>query len=720
MLNPTRSRPGRLLILLGALALAHAATAAAEDRRVVPRTPAEEAATIHLADPGLKVELVASDPNILSPVAASWDELGRMFVAEMTDYPASPTGGRVRFLQDRDGDGVYEHATVYADGLPFPNSVLPYQGGVLVTAAPNLWYFKDTDGDGKADERRVILTGFAEGNTQLRANGLSWGLDNWVYGANGRSGGVVRRPEDPAEKAVTLGSRNFRFRPDTGEVEAVSGFSQFGFPRDDWGNRFPSWNTVPVRHVVLEGRTLSRNPFLAETSTVAEILDASDDNRLFPIGPAQTTFNRESVSTFNANCGLTIYRGDLLDPVYQGNAFMCESLTNLVHRRALRPVGPTFVATRVEQGKEFLASTDPAFRAVNTATGPDGALYVIDFYREMVEHPDFVTPDLRKAVDFRRWEDRGRIWRIRPASGPTAAGPLPVARPGRAPTPELVALLSATNGWTRDTAQRLLVDRHEPAAVPLLVAAAAAAPSPLGRLHALGTLDGVGALDDPTLTLALRDPHAGVREAAARLAAGRPGLAAGLVALADDPEVRVRFQAAIALGDLPGDQSAAPLARIAARDVADNWVTLAVLSGLRDTSAPFLAALLDAPPRLAHRAARRRRCPADAGRLHPRRPRPARRPPGPRPPPDPGRRRRRRARADRPAHRPDRRPGPRRQVPPRHPRKSPRRLAGPGPQRRRAPGPRPPGRRVPHRPARGPRRGPPPPRQAPPRGRHPP
>ena len=371
----------------------------------------------------------------------------------------------------------------------------------------------------------------------------------------------------------------------------MAGFSQFGLPRDDWGDRFPSWNTVPWRHVVIEAEILDRNPYLADPDSVAEVIDPGGDNRLFAISPPQTTFNRESVTTFNASCGPTIYRGDLLGEAYRGNVFVCESLTNLVHRRILVPAGPTFAARRTESGGEFLASTDPAFRPVNLATGPDGALYVVDFYREMVEHPQFVPADLRTSVDFRRWSDRGRIWRIAPRASAATKAPWPVG----GATADLVALLSDPNGWRRDTAQRLLVERRDVRAVPALVDAARA-PSPLGRVHALATLDGLGALDDAQLARSLHDPDAEVRRAAARPARGRAGTARDLIALADDPSIRVRFQAAIALGDLPGGEATRSLARIAARDVGDPWVRLAALTGLRETAWPFLQCLLEDHP----------------------------------------------------------------------------------------------------------------------------
>ncbi len=461
-----------------------------------PRPPREEQAAFVLADPALTIELVAAEPEVASPVAIAWDEDGRLYVAEMLDYPDAKTSGRIRMLEDRDGDGRYERATVFADGLPFPNGVLPCFGGLLVTAAPNIWFFRDDDGDGRADVRRVLLTGFGEGNTQLRVNGLSWGLDNWIYVANGRSDGDVRGPNDPPARAISIRRRDVRFRldPRTGPgdmrpagrrgdgvprvvaLEAIAGFSQFGLPHGDWGDRFPSWNTIPVRHVVLEQFALDRNPYLAETSTVAAILDPVDGGRIFGISPPQARFNRESVAYFNASCGPLIERGGLLPAEYHGNAFVCEPLSNLVHRRVLEPSGVSFLARRVEQGREFLASTDPAFRPVNLANGPDGALYVVDMYRELVEHPQFVPEPSRGAVDFRRWHDRGRIWRIRPRSAPDATT---FRRPrlGKADERMLVALLGNRNAWWRLAAQRLLVERgrfeqkglnEDPSSLPLI------------------------------------------------------------------------------------------------------------------------------------------------------------------------------------------------------------------------------------------------------------
>ncbi len=583
--------------------------AAAQRTAVAPRSPDDALRAFVLADPALVIELVAAEPDVTSPVAIAWDEVGRLYVAEMLDYPVATTAGRIRRLEDRDGDGRYERSTVFADGLPFPNGVMPCFGGVLVTAAPNIWFLRDQDGDGRADERRVVLTGFGEGNTQLRVNGLEWGLDNWIYAANGRSDGEIRAPDDPPSRAVSIRRRDLRFRlsaqPGPGTrvaIEAIAGFSQFGLAHDDWGNRYPSWNTIPIRHVVVEQQSLDRNPYLAETSSVASILDPADGGRIFAISPAQARFNRETVAFFNASCGPLFERGDGLPEAYRGNAFVCEPLTNLVHRRAVEPAGLTFSARRVEQGREFLASSDPVFRPVNLANGPDGCLYVVDMYRELVEHPQFVPESARGAVDFRRWHDRGRIWRVRPRSAIKPA--IDRTSLSQAHPAALVGLLGHPNGWWRMTAQRLLVERRDLNAVPLLATALEDRRNPLLRLHALWTLAGLGALDASRLDRVAHDPHAGLREHALRVAAtvepsqrARWLSTSSLAALAQDPAIRVRLQAALLLGDRSALDPAAlaALGRVAAGDADDPWMRLAIVSGLGESALNFIPFCLSIP-----------------------------------------------------------------------------------------------------------------------------
>ncbi len=569
----------------------------AEGPRETPLSPGQELATFQLDDKRLTIELVAAEPRLDSPVAISWDADGRLYVAEMIDYPAGPTAGRIRLLEDRDGDGRYDDDSVFAEGLNFPNGVLAAQGGVFVTAAPDLVFLKDTNGDGKADEKRVVFTGFGEGNQQLRANGLTWGLDNWIYGANGRSDGNVRRPKDPSERAVSIRARDFRFRPDGSQFEATSGQSQFGQAGDDWGNRFLSWNTIPIRQALFEQAFLDRNPRLV-TAGARDIADPADTGQVFPISRRPQTFNRERTDYYNALCGLTIYRGDGLGDDYVGNAFVGESLTSLLHRRVLTPAGPTFVSRRGEHGREFLASTDSWFHPVYMSTGPDGALYIVDFYRRWVEHPAFVPENLRQGIDWQKGTGHGRIWKV---SRPDKNWP-----PHKAPrmtnesTAEVAKHIESPNGWWRDTAQRILVERHDLQAVPLLRAMVHKSRLAPARVQALATLDGLSALDETTLLRALEDAESRVRSHALRLAAprlaGSSELRKAVLFLADFRDPLVRFQVALALGTVEGPDKLAALVKLARHEAADPWVPLALVGSLGRSAGAFLAQLVRADP----------------------------------------------------------------------------------------------------------------------------
>ena len=594
MCNSSIGRGCAIALVAAGLYFLTVATAPAADNVAPPLSPSESIRAFRLADDALMIELVAAEPDVVSPVAVSWDENCRMYVTEMSDYPTGPTSGKIKLLEGIDGGGKVRKTTLFADELAFPTGTLPWKGGVLVTAAPDILYLKASEGKDTADERRVVLTGFHKGNQQLLVNGLQWGLDNWIYGANGRSDGEVRRPQDPEGQATSISRRDFRFRPDTGEVESIAGQSQFGMARDDWGNRFPSWNTNPIRHVVLEQSYLSRNSWLAAGSSVGDMIAAADLH-VHPISQRTQTFNNESVSSFNASCGITVYRDGILGESYRGNAFICEPLTNLIQRRLIKPAGPTFLAERSEQGMEFLSSTDPWFHPVNLATGPDGALYIVDFYRQWVEHPDWVPKELREKVDWRKGVNHGRIWRIRRKDAPC----LPVPRLGEVDPAGLVKELGHSNGWRRDTAQRLLVEKQDPQAVPLLKDALSRSQSPLARVHALWVLQSFKAADDELLAMALSDTDPHVREQALRLSEGRlanPAIRRAVVACADDADARVRFQCALALGGLSGREELRALARIAARDGENDWTRLAIVSGLGEAATRSLALLMEAEP----------------------------------------------------------------------------------------------------------------------------
>jgi putative membrane-bound dehydrogenase-like protein len=589
-----------LLLLASPFALAAdppAEPAANESVRETPLSPEDEQKTFQLADKRLSIDLVAAEPQVDSPVAICWDGDARMYVAEMIDYPAGPPAGRISLLEDRDNDGRYEHATVFAKGLPFPNGVLAARGGLLVTAAPDLLFLEDTDGDGVADKRTVLFTGFAEGNQQLRANGLTWGLDGWIYGANGRSNGAITRPGEPAEKAVSINGRDFRFTPDGKRFEATTGQSQFGQSSDDWGNRFISWNTIPVRHALLQQAFVDRSPRLAMFA-VREIADPSDTGQVFPVSPRPKTFNREPTDFYNALAGMTYYRGDALGRDYAGSVFAGESLTNLVHRRALMPEGATFVSRRGEHDREFLASTDNWFHPVYMTTGPDGSLYVVDFYRRWVEHPAFVAESLRDGVDWRQGAGHGRIWKV--SHRENTWPPRPQPKLNGAPSAELVKQLESTNGWRRDTAHRLLVERNDASVLPALRTLLAESKTPQAKVHVLGILKSLKLLDDGLLIRALEDGDEHVRQFAVRLAAPRmeksPSLRTELLGMVDFPSPLLRFHLAVALANIEGPDKIAALTKLADLETRDQTIGLAIIGSLGKSAGGFLTQLVKEQP----------------------------------------------------------------------------------------------------------------------------
>lgn len=561
-----------------------------------PLTPTKSMA-LHEIVPGWTMELVASEPNVVDPVAVTWDERGRLFVAEMRDYPTGEGGGTVRLLEDLDHDGVMETSTIFAENLRFPNGLVPWRGGILVTSAPDLLFLKDSNGDGRADIRETILTGFGEGNQQLRVNGPVWGIDNWVYLANGRSGGKIRSASAPESAAIAIDRHDVRFRPGSDDVQIASGFSQFGSAVDAWGNRFINWNTVPFRHVVFPHDALERAAWFSLPNDCQVLDDPVVGNHIFPRSGRPATFNKEPAGYFNASCGIAVDRGGLWPAPDAGSAFVAEPLFNIVHRRLLRPSGSTFEAVRPpgEQDREFLASRDPWFRPVFCASGPDGCLYVADFYREWVEHPDFVRPELRGGVTWNTGTDFGRIYRIRPiGTKPTEIKDLSTAS-----LDELVSQLDDSNGWCRDTARRLLLETSPNGSAERIIERLPSM-TPLGRANAYSVLIERGPLPSETIQALGSESDGRVLAVVLDLARQK-----GIVASLDDTQLqryagsantRLRFEVALASALLNADKRVPVLSRVASVSPADHWLDEAIVCSAAETSVELLAAIAKENP----------------------------------------------------------------------------------------------------------------------------
>ena len=566
-----------------------------------PLSPADAQKEMRLADASLRIELAAAEPDVIDPVAIRFDEEGRMWVVEMRDYPLGVKDGpasRIRVLEDTDGDGRFEKATTFSDKLLFVTGLQPWKGGVFVTLAGRVAYMKDTDGDGRSDVDETWFEGFAEQNSQLRANHPRLALDNHIYVANGLRGGKVINRKLKETTPIDISGMDFRFDPLTGKAEAVSGNGQFGLCFDDWGNRFTVSNRNPCKHVVIQDRYLKASPGVTVSAVINDVAAAGEQSRIFAISRAWTTSNLHA-GQFTAACGVYIYRGDLLPSEFKGNVFTCDPTGNLIHREIVEPSGPTFTSKPAYEGKEFLASADEWFRPVNMELGPDGALYVVDMYRCVIEHPDFVPTELKNRPDQRLGDDRGRIWRILPAPTNSKRQRVTSLSLSTAAASDLVALLEHPNAWQRETAQRLLVERSDKTAESLLSDMARSSKEAVGRSCALSTLAGLEALKGEHVLSALKDPSAQVRRQAILLAERFPenqAIKAAVSQCVTDEAAMVRFQANLTGALLKKERRS----EILPEDANDPWMRASIKIGLGPESAGAALAKLLKPLKADH------------------------------------------------------------------------------------------------------------------------
>lgn len=611
-----------------------------------PLSPEESAKKWHVRD-GYRIELVAAEPVVLDPVAFDWDEQGRLWVIEMADYPLGmdgngKAGGRLVRLTDSDADGRYDQREVIADGLNFPTGVLTWRDGALVTAAPDI-FFISPDGT-----KKVLYTGFSTGNQQLRVNGLRWGMDGWVYCAagahnSGYNKGTLIECKLTGEK-VDLGSRDFRFKPDTGEFDPQTGPSQFGRARDDWGHWFGVQNSFPLWHYVLQDHYLRRNPHVIPPNPIHQLFPRNP-----PVHPASSMEKRfhnfDQAGRFTSACGIEVYRDRVLFEDKMTHAFSCEPFHNLVQHIVLEEDGVTFKATvdvgalakaregdstnspdirslataptsavgalaKAREGDtangansrlplqapttDFLASEDRWCRPVMVRTGPDGALWIADMYRYMIEHPQWLPQNGKEELlpHYREGDDKGRIWRVVKSSHLAPRDEQTASKNGKALSKGNALLISqerddyfaSPNGWLRDKAQmRAFWTKLSTQAIAALFEQATSGKNAAAQAQTAWTLHQAGQLTPDLLKLLLLSDNDEVVVQGLQIAESMPWEKneEALLLLVNGNRARhprVRMQLALSAGQWSGNWPADVVGSILEEEQADGLIFSAALS----------------------------------------------------------------------------------------------------------------------------------------------
>ncbi|MBL9144687.1 MAG: DUF1080 domain-containing protein [Verrucomicrobiaceae bacterium] len=377
---------------------------------------AESQKLIQLDGP-YEAQLVASEPLVLDPVEVTWDAKGRLFVADMLDYPLGPKDpndppmSRVLQLIDDDGDGKMDRSVVFAEHMDFVQGLLPYKDGLIATTRSQVLFLKDSDGDGKADVIESLIKGFNPRHAQLQVSAPRWGLDGCVHFNNGLDAKEIYPVANPKDM-VEVPRSNFKWDPATGKITPTGGTGQYGGAFDDWGHHFYCSNRNPLMFTVMPYEAMLRNPHAGITQVHEDIAPAGAETRVYPLKITHTTADAHA-GTNTAACGLGVYRGDLM-PELKNNVFVCDPTGQLVTRYKVEPNGASLKATRVGKNTEFFRSGDEWCRPVNVTTGPDGALYICDMYRHYIDHARFFPEEFVKTHDMREGEKEGRIWRIVP------------------------------------------------------------------------------------------------------------------------------------------------------------------------------------------------------------------------------------------------------------------------------------------------------------------
>ncbi len=603
-MTPVFTVPGLIALVL----LSHALTLNAQQAdpkpdysSELPRIPATEPSetlkNFEVAD-GYEIQLVASEPLVSTPVAIEWDARGGLYVCEMRGYSENRDDGisRVRYLTDSDQDGVYDQATTFASQLLWPTAIFPYKGGLFIADAPNIYYCKDTNGDGVADLKSIVLTGFGTSNVQGLVNSFRWGLDNRIHVACSSVGGNIQRPNDQ-QKPLNVRGRDLSFDPDTYEIQLTSGGAQHGMCFDDWGRKYVSSNSDHIQQVIYQDRYVARNPLFSASSARVSIAADGPQAPVFrssPVEPWRIVRTRLRVGGvvpgpvegggrasgyFTGATGVTIYRGDNWPQKHHGIAIVGDVGSNLIHRKLLTPDGVQMIATRMDSASEFVRSSDIWFRPAQFANAPDGSLHVVDVCREVIEHPKSLAPSIKQHLDLNAGRDRGRIYRV------IAKNSQPRLNPDftKLKPEELASSLNHPNAWHRETASRLIHELQPVSIKSSLQEMVTTASRPQGRLHALYALDSLDALAAEVVHEAMKDSHPQVRKHALCLAETinfNAKMLQTVASMVEDENAEVRLQLAFSVSEYRHPSTTQILTRLITQDVDSRWMRLAVQSSL--------------------------------------------------------------------------------------------------------------------------------------------
>ena len=632
------------LLWLGGLRVRSQVPAATDAPRPLP--PEESAHRVKLP-PGFRLEIIASEPLIREPSGVCWDDRGRLFVCELHGYnlegqydidelnktgqldrevrriqadehakkaAEAGTYGTVKLLLDTDGDGRMDKAEVFADHLPPCYGICAARGGIIVACAPDIVFLADRDGDGRAEVRETLFTGFATGALERGINAPQWGLDDWIYFGRGHGGGNITGPH--LAKPVRLGGTDFRIKSDGSAIEPVTGTTHtFGHAFTEFGERFTATTSVPGLYVTpLLWRYLARNPDAAAPRTEQ---GAADYTRVFPAAPPHPWRSKRAedpgffkyyrdrygagdsdpAGWFTSACSPLVYQDVALPAEYRGAYFVCEPAQNLIHRAVIERDGPGLRLRRApgEEASEFLASADQWFHPMNLAHGPDGAIWVIDMYREIIEDYSAIPRYLQQQYGLTNGINHGRLWRLTHREAPRA----PAADMSALATDALVKEVASPHFWRRETARRLLVEGDAKSVGPALARLAREAKEPAAVLNALYTLDALGALTSEDAATALKHPSPGVRLHGLRFTErwldSQSSLLDQVLAVSSERDASLLLQLALTLGESRDPRVVRALASLARAHGEVKWMANAIVSSLHQRAGAMLSELLRAP-----------------------------------------------------------------------------------------------------------------------------